>query len=111
MRRYTRNSSRGQRKHRRNIFVRLRQLGYTTKAELEPFQEAIRLAVYHNQPFNFPESLILIQRRKIGEAKSVARAKARQATIEAEAKRQGQNAHQRRTVDRSQRWPSWLNSY
>lgn len=111
MRYYRRKLGRGQRKHRRNIFIRLRQLGYTTKAELEPFQGAIGQAVYENQPFNFPASLIMIQRRKMGEAKAEARAKAKQAAIEAEAKRQRQSVHQRRTVERCQRWPSWLNSY
>lgn len=100
MNRWQKRLGRGQRKHRRNIFAELRRRGYTTKAELAPFKGAIRLAVCDNQPFNFPESLILMQRRQMGEAKTLARAKVRQAELEAR-----QKTHRERSQPAPRRWP------
>ena len=49
----------GQRKYRRNIFLKLRALGYMTKAELQQFKGAIQRATWNRTPFKYPESLII----------------------------------------------------
>lgn len=60
----------GQRKYRRNIFLKLRALGYTTKDELKPFLPTIRQAVCNRVPFPYPINLRHAHNRAIGEAKA-----------------------------------------
>ena len=89
------NSSPGQRKYRRNIFRRLRDLGYTTEGELRPFLPAIRRAVWDRIPFQYPTSLTQMHRQAMGEAK----AKKKQAKVAAAQEKLRQERFLRTTTD------------